>query len=145
LKRENVVFLSEAGSLKRKEVALKQVIIDTIKVCAKANIPFMWVDAICIVQDDAEGKMTQIQNMNHIYCNAYITIIAAAEKQVHEDENFEFIDPTENLGLASVSTPIPPAEASFTIDGVSWLTGHDDLYHTLNSNFAAAKWFSRAW
>jgi hypothetical protein len=143
LKRENVEFLKEFNALKRTKVAPKQVIIDAIEVCVKADIPYLWVDALCIIQDDAEGKITQIQNMNHIYPNAYITIIAAAEQKTVVVEGH--LDKAVDLWLARVSTPIIPAEASFTIDDVSYLTGPDDFYQTLNTNFAATKWFSRAW
>ncbi|OAG18895.1 HET-domain-containing protein [Alternaria alternata] len=78
LKRENVEILKEPGSLDRNNITIRQVIIDAIEVCVKADIPYLWVDALCIVQDDEQGKMFQIQNMDSVYSNAYITIVQAA-------------------------------------------------------------------
>ncbi len=38
---------------------------------------FLWVDALCIVQDDDTERQHQLDRMGSIYANAYITIVAA--------------------------------------------------------------------
>jgi hypothetical protein len=38
---------------------------------------YLWVDALCIVQDNDESKMRDIHNMGVIYANATFTIVAA--------------------------------------------------------------------
>jgi hypothetical protein len=43
---------------------------------AQLSIKYLWVDALCVVQDDAESKHDQIQGMAGIYANGYVTIIA---------------------------------------------------------------------
>ncbi|KAI9711723.1 MAG: hypothetical protein M1820_001867 [Bogoriella megaspora] len=42
---------------------------------------YLWVDAICITQDDPVDKMRQINQMDRIYSKAVLTIVAAAPSQ----------------------------------------------------------------
>jgi hypothetical protein len=39
----------------------------------------LWVDSLCIVQDDVESKHAQLNDMASIYANSYVTIIAAKD------------------------------------------------------------------
>lgn len=50
---------------------------DAIELAAKIGIPYLWVDRLCIIQDDSENKAFHIQSMSSIYHHAYLTIIAA--------------------------------------------------------------------
>lgn len=143
LYKSNVDFLGQHKSLDRGDVSLTKVIKDAIEVCVQTGIPYLWVDAICIIQDDAAGKMRQIQNMDAIYSGAYITIVAAAENL--ETVNESDLEPTKDAGLARMSRPGTPIKASFTVDGVSYLTGDDDIWKAQNANLSATKWFSRGW
>jgi hypothetical protein len=143
LERENVEVLKEPGSLDRTSIAIRKVIIDAIEVCVKADIPYLWVDALCIVQDDEHGKMSQIQNMDSVYSHAYITIVQAAEKQTNLNESP--LDRNLSLGLSGVSTPFTPIEPSFTVDGVSYLVDDSGIHRTLDESFSSTKWSSRGW
>jgi hypothetical protein len=67
LYKENADFLQLVGSLDHDDVSLRKGVVDAVEVCAKAGVPYLWVDALCIIQDDTEGKMAQIQNMDSIY------------------------------------------------------------------------------
>ena len=51
---------------------------DAVTVCRHLQVRFLWVDAICIVQDDDIDKAQQIAQMPIIYKNGYLTIIAAS-------------------------------------------------------------------
>jgi len=41
------------------------------------NERYLRVDAICIMQDDLEDKMAQIQNMDQVYSNTVVSLITA--------------------------------------------------------------------
>ena len=56
---------------------LPQTIKDAVTVCQKLGIRFLWVDSICIKQDDADDKAGEIAQMPHIYRNSTLTIAAS--------------------------------------------------------------------
>lgn len=57
---------------------LSQTIQDAIHVTRKLGIRYLWVDALCIVQDDEASKVKEIDQMGKIYSNATLTISAAS-------------------------------------------------------------------
>ncbi|VUC31375.1 unnamed protein product [Clonostachys rosea] len=59
------------------EVEIPQKIKDAIILTKEAGVRYLWVDALCIVQDDAELRDEQINQMYLIYHQAEATIVAA--------------------------------------------------------------------
>lgn len=48
---------------------------------------YLWVDRLCIAQDDLGygGTLSQVANMDKIYAGAYLTIIAAAPDEMYRN------------------------------------------------------------
>ncbi|KAI1775317.1 HET-domain-containing protein [Hypoxylon cercidicola] len=63
---------------------LPQTIRDAITVTRKLGQRYLWVDALCILQDSEEDKAIQLGAMGHIYRNAYLTINAACARSSYE-------------------------------------------------------------
>ncbi|RDW87634.1 hypothetical protein BP5796_03328 [Coleophoma crateriformis] len=57
---------------------------DAIRVTAGLGIEYLWVDAICIIQDSSVDKATEINNMCEIYKNAKLSISAASSSSVYD-------------------------------------------------------------
>jgi hypothetical protein len=57
---------------------------DAVIVTSKLDICYLWVDALCIIQDDAEDTAREISQMARIYNSAMITIAASRAKTVNE-------------------------------------------------------------
>lgn len=49
---------------------------DAIVLVQKFGERYLWVDCLCIVQDD-EKTRAQVDHMGYIYSGAYLTVIAA--------------------------------------------------------------------
>lgn len=60
-----------------------QTVRDAISVTHALGFQFLWVDALCIIQDDDADKRHEIGRMHDIYRHAHITIIAASAENVH--------------------------------------------------------------
>lgn len=43
----------------------------------KLSFRFLWVDSLCIVQDDQVSLNNHLEHMHAIYANSYMTIVAA--------------------------------------------------------------------
>jgi len=74
----------ELGNMKELEalngvgkVPLPEVISDAICLCRDLGEAYLWVDRLCIIQDDPGSKHSQIQSMDKIYRSATLSIIAA--------------------------------------------------------------------
>jgi hypothetical protein len=48
------------------------------------SIPYLWNDALCIIQDDEEDKVREISCMKHIYASSSLTIVAASAQNASE-------------------------------------------------------------
>ncbi|OAR01509.1 hypothetical protein LLEC1_02609 [Akanthomyces lecanii] len=76
-KKANITFLRLPGAfLKGGYMELPATIYDVVRLCGSIGIRYLWVDSMCIVQDDMESKMEQINAMSSIYANAYLTLVA---------------------------------------------------------------------
>ena len=51
---------------------------DAIDLTRALGFQYLWVDALCIVQDEAETKDLLISNMDSVYGHAVLTIVAAS-------------------------------------------------------------------
>jgi hypothetical protein len=53
---------------------------DAIRVTRELGIPYLWIDALCIVQDDDEELEDEMEVMGKTYENAYLTISASSAR-----------------------------------------------------------------
>lgn len=49
---------------------------DAINVTRRLGLRYLWIDSLCIIQDEIDDKRTQISQMGTIYKNSYLTIAA---------------------------------------------------------------------
>ncbi|KAI9170785.1 hypothetical protein HJFPF1_00258 [Paramyrothecium foliicola] len=70
-------MLRKAGALKQCTVLFPRTIRDAMAVVKLLGEKYLWVDAVCIIQDDEEMRHDTIHNMNAVFANATLTIVAA--------------------------------------------------------------------
>jgi len=68
------------GALNSYMNSIPQVILDAMELVYSIGEKYLWVDSLCIVQDDADSKHDQISHMAIIYSSALMTIVAASAR-----------------------------------------------------------------
>ncbi|KAF3066286.1 hypothetical protein CFAM422_009188 [Trichoderma lentiforme] len=112
---------------KRLPAQLPLLIRDAMAVTQAAGFRYLWVDRYCIDQNNPTLKHEQIRQMDAIYSNAEVTIIAAAG----EDENY---------GLSGVGKKRPATRTAHIGDvAVVWLPGDPQ------AAIKSSKWSTRGW
>jgi hypothetical protein len=78
-RQENIEVLKQKGSITAKDNSslLPETIRDAIRLVRSLGQRYLWVDRLCIIQDDEENKHLNIMQMDSIYSNSYLTIVAA--------------------------------------------------------------------
>lgn len=53
---------------------LPQTVADTVQVCRSIGIRYLWVDALCIIQDDEDDWAKESFEMANVYANSFVTL-----------------------------------------------------------------------
>lgn len=59
---------------------LPKAFIDAVHLTRRLGVPYLWIDALCIVQDSIDDWEAESAKMASIYANAYITIAAVSNQ-----------------------------------------------------------------
>ncbi|KAL7627885.1 hypothetical protein AAE478_002080 [Parahypoxylon ruwenzoriense] len=122
--KQNMKYLHTRGCLRHK---LSSSIKDSMKVCRRLGYRYMWIDRLCIRQDDDDHKKEQLGQMARIYSQADLVLIIASTGTVD--------DPIPGIS-------IPRSEhIQVKIDGLYLRYSYGDPEIAMRNS----TWFSRAW
>ncbi|OCK73655.1 HET-domain-containing protein [Lepidopterella palustris CBS 459.81] len=111
----NINDLKKPHSLSQR--ALPQTILDVMELVSDLGAKYLWVDRLCILQDDDMDKSLQIPQMDTIYSLAELTIIAASGSSAHDGVAGLSIPRKLNQDICPVSSKVAlmtvPTENSF--------------------------------
>jgi len=77
LKRVNYQELFEKSALLNNMNELPGTVQDAIKCARELPFQYLWIDALCIIQDDKDHKEKQLRQMDRVYSCASLTIVCA--------------------------------------------------------------------
>lgn len=81
------------------EESLSQTVRDAITITRRIGIRYLWVDAICIIQDSDDDKASEIQNMSSIYEGALVTVVAVSASTSTEGFPQTYRTPTDHIRI----------------------------------------------
>lgn len=151
LKTENLQQFTSKGFLAREDtsVQIPAVIQHALQLTLALGERYLWVDRLCIVQDDPrlDGTLSQVSQMDKVYAGAYLTIIAAASHRYYSqwsklDNSARALtgpSPAESrIGFHVPQHPfsprVIPREAEIK-----------DAMNTLYEHVSRSRWASRGW
>lgn len=126
LTKANSTQLTAQRGLDR--VRIPRTIANAMEITIAVGMRYLWVDALCIVQDDPSEKNSQIQKMHKIYASAALTIIAASGNGADD-------------GLWDTTNGTRQPQIEEEIDGLRFV----GLEPTLEDVLAGSIWKRRAW
>lgn len=94
--KSNVRELSQKGALLPDNSLLPHTIRDAIVAVRAMGKRYLWVDSLCIVQDDVEDKKQQISCMSDIYTSADLTTVSGFGSDA--DAGLPGVPPTKRSG-----------------------------------------------
>ncbi|KAF4568439.1 hypothetical protein EYR36_010450 [Pleurotus pulmonarius] len=100
---------------------------DAMQACAQLEERYLWTDRLCIIQDDPNDKMEQIQAMSGVYSSAAFVLVAVDGDHM-------------NSGLAGMSQDRQDQEHEIINGLLVALVGQSYLHAVATSG-----WFSRSW
>ncbi|KAE8449748.1 hypothetical protein EG329_007523 [Mollisiaceae sp. DMI_Dod_QoI] len=121
-----------AGRYVKDEIipTLPKTIEDAITLCRKLQKRYLWVDSVCINQENDREKMQNIQRMSSIYKGAYASIVALCGSSM-------------NAGLARIGQSSRPTQPQLSCSiNNQLLIG---LSPTLSQQIHNNTWGTRAW
>lgn len=130
--REHLDQLQQDGSLNNEDIAIPRTIRDAIGLVPLLGQRYLWVDSLCILQEDGDELWDQIHNMASIYANASVTIVAG------QGENADF----GLRGIRGVSEPRRLPDEVHTLRGGTQVLSHGDGWF---SQLMPTKYSYRAW
>ncbi|KAJ5011182.1 hypothetical protein K4K57_006114 [Colletotrichum sp. SAR 10_99] len=116
---------------------------DSITVTRELGFKFLWIDALCIIQDDYDDKVKELRRMGDIYQNATFTIVASAAKDVKEGFLGKRAPTYETTG-----NPDGQVQPRFEVQAeVDEPTGHEQQTMILipDKLDEMEPWYERAW
>ncbi|KAH7242735.1 heterokaryon incompatibility protein-domain-containing protein [Fusarium tricinctum] len=88
---DSAILKTTRSSMKSMEqgiemASLPAAYVDAVRLCREIGISYLWIDALCIIQDDPDDWQREAATMGNVYSNAYLTI--AAESTASATQSF---------------------------------------------------------
>ena len=77
--QENLEQLCESIDLE----ILPKLFQDAIMMCRQIGIQYLWIDALCILQDTPADVQRELETMTEVYRNSTLTLAAVGQRSVH--------------------------------------------------------------
>ncbi|KAL1852516.1 hypothetical protein Daus18300_012114 [Diaporthe australafricana] len=101
---------------------------DAIAVAQSLDIRYLWADRLCINQDDENDQAAQIGQMDRIYGNAVVTIVAATSKDL-------------SAGIRGITTPRSVDQLASEVCSAPVV----NVVVPIQSEIDRSPWAGRAW
>lgn len=123
---------------------------DAIRVTRDLDIPFLWIDALCILQDDHSDWEQQCAEMHNIYGSAQVTLCAANSRSCNDG----FLQQKSScVRLPFQSYLAPDMASSFLVQHIGHLSGRsnppwdssNESWLLLSTDLRKTLWNERGW
>ncbi|KAL4727904.1 hypothetical protein ACLX1H_004601 [Fusarium chlamydosporum] len=134
--QSSIQQLQEKGALYRElKTPIAATIVNAMGVVSLLGEKYLWVDTLCIVQDDSTQKHTEMAKMSGIYANASVTILAVQGD--HANSGLR--------GFQGISLPRNLRQSVHRLEGGEIVTMHPLSHVSHDLGVDSPTWESRGW
>jgi hypothetical protein len=134
LRKKNREAMSSPGALDDNLENLPGTVRDAISCAKELPYRYLWIDALCIIQDDGDHKDYQLRQMDRVYGCASLTLVCAypvARNTSDPCSGFPGYNKPDQARLRTVRT----------VKGLRMMIASPDIDDYLQQT----KWYSRCW
>jgi hypothetical protein len=159
LTNDNVEKMAQADSLRKHWKKIPKVIQQSIKLVRELSIfgkkRYLWVDALCIIQDNSSFKHSQIAHMDIIYGQACMTIAAvssatATDHMLRHEDKRDLAQLEQDVNFIEQSKRVRIQYKKMLLDHQGYATSNEDI--PVNPDLSeparlenTAVYFTRGW
>jgi hypothetical protein len=125
--------------------SLPKTIRDAIDVTRELGIRYLWVDSICIIQDDELDWKMESQNMGQIFENAICTIAATGAKHCEQGLFLNSASPDSVCVANQYNSVRLPCVLSETAVENIWIGKLAEEENGFDTDMSLSAWYWRAW
>ncbi|KAK3902499.1 heterokaryon incompatibility protein-domain-containing protein, partial [Staphylotrichum tortipilum] len=122
---------------------MSAVLRDSIQVCRSMSVRYLWIDALCIIQDRADPSDWERESarVGQVYQNAYFTICAVSTSSCHES----FLARSQHTFEFDFQSFIyPPARGKYTLHYTGEYDGTPN-HDPISNDLRYSPWNDRGW
>lgn len=86
--------------------SVKATIRDALRIALRLGLQYLWMDSLCIIQDDLDDRRREAASIDRIYGNSYINIVAGSSETEKEGYFFH----RDNRWLSAYAVPLQFAD-----------------------------------
>ncbi|KAF1944715.1 HET-domain-containing protein, partial [Clathrospora elynae] len=128
LRMNNKTQLETPGFFEAADCQPSRTIVDAMEVVERLGYRYLWVDALCIIQDSAKDLLLNVNKMDRIYRDAELTIVGAAGNDAEH-------------GLPGVSVSRTEQQIRIAIDGITAA----NMLEPAAGAITFSRWNTRGW
>ncbi|KAF1847583.1 HET-domain-containing protein [Cucurbitaria berberidis CBS 394.84] len=117
------------------------VIQDAVKTARALSIRYLWIDALCIIQDDDRDWRKESERMGLVYENAYVTICAISTSSCLDG----FLTRSPPIRIAFQSALRPEIRGIYNLRPLPLLNKPLNDFDPLSLDVDCGAWVDRAW
>ncbi|KAK3899435.1 heterokaryon incompatibility protein-domain-containing protein, partial [Staphylotrichum tortipilum] len=121
--------------------SMSTVIQDSVTVCRAFSVRYLWIDALCIIQNgtDQSDWERESKRVGMVYQHAYFTICALSVANCHQS----FLDRSQHtFAFDFQSSLYPPARGKYTLH---YAAGSSEAHYPLDVDRINSSWSTRGW
>jgi hypothetical protein len=117
---------------------------DAVKVARGLGIDYIWIDAICIIQDNDKDWAREAAQMNKVYSHAFLTVAAATSRSSLDG----FLKPRRGscqISLGFSFTDLQPLHSPTALEEIGTIHFRYPLERHIKDHLEVCEWNKRGW